>query len=333
MSDAQGAPKLGDDVPTPSIKATTAVILTHMRPTLARDLTRSLIDIEGLAPKDIVVVVNGVGGLDDEALEASVRMVRLPENLGPAGGFLIGMQKAFSDPHVQWAYLCEDDIGLLPLPSPRLAGLLDRIESYEGEHGAGKVGAVVAFGRSFMGRGSHTVNTVPAGNPAHALAPADVGSWGATVVSRAVYDAGILPDTTWYFGLEDFDWYCRVSEGGFEVLVDVEAARKVAPQQSTVGRQNALRARRPTDVDESWRAYYHARNSFAMARRHGNPGWHLWHLAYSARKVQSAQSNAERKAIAHGFYDGIRGRMGEHPRYGRRVGELPSTPDPEGDEA
>jgi hypothetical protein len=311
-----------NSAPTPSITGTKAVILTHMRPSLAQDLTRSLIETEGLAPKDIVVVVNGVGGLGDDDLEASVRMVRLPQNLGPAGGFLIGMQEAFSDPDVRWAYLCEDDIGLLPLPSPRLADLLARIESYEAEHGAEKVGAVVAFGRSFIGRGSHTVNTVPADNSPHGLAPADVGSWGATVLSRAVYDAGILPDTSWYFGLEDFDWYCRVSEAGFEVLVDVEAARKVAPQQSTVGRQNALRDRRPTDVDESWRAYYHARNSFAMARRHGNVGWHFWHLAYSVRKVQSAQSNAERKAIAHGFYDGIRGRKGEHPHYGRRVGEL-----------
>ena len=75
----------------------TAVILTHMRPTLAGDLTRSLLEVEGLAADRIVVVVNGVGGLDDPALESRVRMLRLPENIGPAGGFKAGMIEAFSD--------------------------------------------------------------------------------------------------------------------------------------------------------------------------------------------------------------------------------------------
>ncbi|HEY3895544.1 MAG TPA: hypothetical protein VGL88_09270, partial [Pseudonocardiaceae bacterium] len=91
-----------------------------MRPTLAGDLTRSLIEVEGLAANQIVVVVNGVGGLDDPGLESQVRMLRLPENIGPAGGFKAGMIEAFSDAETRWAYLCEDDIGLLPLPAPRL---------------------------------------------------------------------------------------------------------------------------------------------------------------------------------------------------------------------
>jgi hypothetical protein len=166
------------------------------------------------------------------------------------------------------------------------------------------------------------VNVVPPVGTSGDLAPADVGSWGATVLSRAVYEAGILPDTEWFFGLEDFDFYCRIREAGLEVLVDARAARRVAAQQSSAGREEALRERRPTDDDEAWRAYYHARNSFAVARRHGSPGWHVWHLAYSMRRFQRARDRAERRAIAHGLWDGALGRLGENPRYGRRVGEL-----------
>jgi GT2 family glycosyltransferase len=298
----------------------TAVILTHMRPTLAGDLTRSLIEVEGLAADRIVVVVNGVGGLDDPVLESRVRMLRLPENLGPAGGFKAGMAEAFSDSATRWAYLCEDDIGLLPLPSPRLSDLMDRIHA----RGVDRVGAVVAFGRNFARRGAHTVNVVPPEGTPQDLAAADVGSWGATVVSRSVFDAGVVPDTDWFFGLEDFDYYRRVSAAGYEVLVDGVAARQVAAQQTSIGREEVLRHRRPVDVDEAWRAYYHARNSFEIARRHGNPGWHAWHLAYSTRKLQRARSGAERAAIAHGLWDGMRGRLGENPRYGRRVGEIDS---------
>jgi hypothetical protein len=300
-----------------------------MRPSLAGDLIRSLLDVEGLAPDSIIVVVNGVGGLDDPGLEAKVKMVRLPENLGPAGGFKVGMTEAFADPATTWAYLCEDDIGLLPLPRPRLSGLMARIAAYDVHQ---PVGAVVAFGRSFIGRGSHTVNDVPPASTPYALAPTHVGSWGATVMSRRVFERGILPDTDWYFGLEDFDWYCRIREAGLDVLVDVESAQKVAAQQTTEGRRGVLAARRPTDGDEAWRAYYHARNSFALARRHGDPTWHFWHVAYSARKLQQAQSKDERVAIVHGLWDGVLGRMGEHPNYHRRVGELPSPRGPRDDD-
>jgi hypothetical protein len=42
------------------------------------------------------------------------------------------------------------------------------------------------------------------------------------------------------------------------------------------------------------------------------------------RKFQLARSGAERTAIAHGLWDGMRGRLGENPRYRRRVGEIDS---------
>jgi hypothetical protein len=231
------------------------------------------------------------------------------------------MRAAFDDPSIQWAYLCEDDIGLFSLPTPRLADLVSRAEGREGLSGR-PVGAVVAFGRRFMGRGAHTANLVPSvGDPCE-LALVDVGSWGATLLARPVYDAGILPDPEWFFGLEDFDFFCRVREGGFEVLVDGVSARAVAHQQTSVGRAGAHGSDRPTYERESWRAYYHARNSIILARRHGDPSWHLWHAAYSARHLQKATGYAERKAILHGLWDGIRGRSGENPAYGRTVGEL-----------
>src|SRR5450755_1485666 len=99
----------------------TAVVLTHMRPRLAGDVVRSLLEIEGLAPDHVVVVVNGTGGLDDPDLESRVRIVRLPDNTGPAGGFRAGLLEAFADPSTGWAYLCEDDVGLFALPAPRMA--------------------------------------------------------------------------------------------------------------------------------------------------------------------------------------------------------------------
>jgi hypothetical protein len=308
--------------PTVAPDGVTAVVLTHLRPGLAGDVVRSLIGDEGLPPARVVVVVNGEGGLDDPDLEERVRMVRLDRNTGPAGGFRAGLEAAFEDPGTRWAYLCEDDIGLFTLPAPRLADLLARVED-RGDRPP-PAGAVVAYGRVFVGRGAHTVNVVPRGDVPFGLASVDVACWGATLVARPVVEAGVLPDPSWFFGLEDFDFFCRVREAGFEVLVDAVAARQVAAQQTNQGRDDALRARRPTDDGEAWRSYYHSRNSFALARRHGRPSWYAWHLAYSLRHLQRATSRSQRVAIAHGLWDGARGRMGADARYGRRVGEFAS---------
>lgn len=317
-----------DEPPGPLVAGVTAVVLTFMRPRLAGDVTRSLRTLEGFSDDRIVVVVNGRGGLDDPQLEASIRMVRLPTNTGPAGGFRKGMEVAFSDPATTWVYLCEDDIGLFSLPAPRIASVLTRVDATRATNAP--VGAVVAYGRRFIGRGAHTVNVVPPEGRPGDMESVDVACWGATLVSRAVFEAGILPDPTWFFGLEDFDFFCRVREAGFAVVADGEAARSVATQQTSSGRDQAIRSERPGDADESWRSYYHARNSIELIRRHGHPSWYGWQLAYSARHLQKAASQAERSAILHGLWDGARGRMGENPRYARRVGEFdsPSPGDP-----
>ena len=303
----------------------TAIVLTYMRPRLAGDVVRSLLEVERLRGSQIVVVVNGVGGLDDPELEARVRMVRLASNTGPAGGFRAGIEAAFADPDCNWVYLCEDDIGLFDLPSPRIDSVLHRFEKLAGLHPS--VGAIVAYGRCFVGRGAHTVNVVPG---EASFTSVDVASWGATLVPRSVFEAGVLPDPEWFFGVEDFDFFCRVGDAGFEVLVDGEAARSVWRQQTSAGREAAFASERPDDSGEGWRAYYHARNSMELARRHGRPNWFAWHLVYSARHLQLARSRSERWAIVHGLWDGARGRLGENPRYGRTVGELGSVagPDP-----
>jgi GT2 family glycosyltransferase len=270
------------------------------------------------------VVVNGPGGLEDADLEKQVRMIRLGRNLGPAGGFAAGIDAAFDNPSTRWAYLCEDDVGLISLPCPRAADVVRRAQLLE-TAGAKPIGAVVAFGRRFVGRGAHTVNHVPPESSPHDLDRVDVASWGATLLAREVFDAGILPDPEWFFGLEDFDFYCRIREGGFEVLVDAVSARAVAAEQTSFGRAGAQGSDRPTNEDEVWRQYYHARNTIELARRHGRPSWHLWHMAYTVRYLQSARGRGERRAIVRGLWDGVRGRLGEHPQYGRSVGEWPDA--------
>ncbi len=318
QTDELGFCFVSDGVGNPdALGIVTAVVLTHRRPRLAGDVVRGLIEDEGFPPERIVVVVNGSGGLDDAALEDSVQMVRLEENFGPAAGFGAGILHAFGDPRTRWAYLCEDDIGLFGLPTPRVADLVVRLE---GDPHLAETGAVVAYGRRFVGRG-HSENVVPsAGGPR--LLPVDVAAWGATLLSRRVVERGVLPDTEWFFGYEDFDFFCRVRASGLQVLVDSTSARVAAQVQTTVGRDVAMAGARPNDSEEPWRAYYVARNFLHLARAHGSASWTAWHFAYSARRIQLASNTEERLATLHGLFDGMRGRLGSNPRYQRQTGEF-----------
>lgn len=312
---ATGAHRAGQRVPA----GVTAVVLTHMRPRLAGEAVRLLVEQEGFAPEKVLVVVNEDGGLHCPELENDVRMLRLPSNLGPAGGFRAGLEEAFSDPSTEWAYLCEDDMALLHLPAPRVASVLDRVAAWESNRW--RAGAVVPFGRKFVPRSGHSLNVVPPLGLPGDLAPVDVSTWGATLVSRDVAEAGVLPDSKLFFGFEDFDFFSRVRYAGFAVLVDVPTARRVAHLQSSAARESALRDHRPTDEEEPWRAYYFARNFFELARRHGRGNWAAWHLVYSLRRLQLASGREERLAIVRGLLDGGRGRLGINPRYLRTVGE------------
>jgi len=312
--------------PTPTVKPTpvgqgtgparvAAVVLTHRRPRLASQVVRNLLYAEQVPAARVVVVVNGEGGLDDPALEAAVRVLRLADNLGPAGGFRAGLAEACRDPDIAWVYLCEDDVGLFALPSPRVAELVARAEALADP----ALGAVVAYGRDHRGPFGHTVAHRVTG--ADGFEPVDAAAWGASLIARRVVDAGVLPDPDYFFGYEDFDFFYQLRAAGFRLLVDRSAAISAAGRESISGRAEAFAGERPTDAEEPWRAFYTARNYFRLASRHGTPLWTLGHLAYSARRLQLALSGAERAAILRGLVAGVTGGTGRDSRFVRTLGE------------
>jgi GT2 family glycosyltransferase len=290
-----------------------AVVVTHRRPRLATRTVRSLIDDEGFAPADVVLVCNGEGGLDDEVLEAAVDAVRLPVNLGPAGGFAAGLARAAAR-GAEWIYLCEDDIALFDLPRGRVARVLAALDQRDAS--GRPVGGVVASGRDLDRRTGITVPHVT--NTDGPLEPVDTAAWGATLVSRAVVDAGVQPDPSLYFGYEDFDFWYRMQDAGFALLVDTASAAALAG----VARDMLFDGERPTDSEEGWRAYYVARNFFELARRHGRWTWQVHHLGKSIRRYQLAADPVTRRAVVDGVLDGVRRRVGPNPAYRRDVGEI-----------
>lgn len=295
-----------------------ALVLTYRRPRLATEVVRGLLDHEGLAAQRVLLVVNGEGGLDDPLLESEINVLRLDENLGPAGGYREGLLHAAQTLDIDWLYICEDDVGLFDLPTPRLGGLLGRVTG-QGGGAAEPIGAVVAYGRDLDPR---TGITTPHRPGPEELEPVDVAAWGATLLSLDVVRSGVLPDAELFFGYEDFDFWLRMRRKGFRLLLDNTTARAVERSVLDAGREEAHSGRRPVDAQEPWRRYYEARNFFHLARRHGHLGWTLMHALKTLRRMQLSATSEHRSAAARGFWDGLRGRNGKNPDFLRQAGEL-----------
>ncbi|HEX2028178.1 MAG TPA: glycosyltransferase family 2 protein [Nitriliruptorales bacterium] len=299
-----------------------AVVVTFDRPRLATGLVRTLVEEEGFAADHVVLVVNGRGGLLDRSLQERIRVLALGENRGPAGGFRAGFRYALDNFDAPWVYACEDDVELLGVPTPRVQALIRRVEHLQ-DRDQQPVGGVVAFGRSLRRlTGTSRPRLVDGTDPS--LVPVDLSGWGASLISRRVLEAGVLPTEEWFFGFEDFDFWLRVRRAGFRLLLDVDAARVANVRYVFRVQDAAVRPHRPAPSDETWRTYYSTRNGFFLRRLHGHPGWAARNLAGTAHSFVRADSLERRAAIAAGFRDGLRGRTGRNDRYVRAIGEWPA---------
>lgn len=295
-----------------------ALVLTHRRPRLATEVVRGLIEFERIPPHNIFLVVNGEGGLLDPELERSVQVVKLAENIGPAGGYRAGLLHIAAVTSVPWVYICEDDIGLFELPAPRIGRVIEAVGQLPRSD---RVGAVVAYGRHLDRRtGLASVHKVTNASPR--FETVDVAAWGATLLSRSVLDAGVIPDASWFFGFEDFDFWLHVQKVGFAVLVDNESARVTSGRGVGFSREESFADERPNDAEEPWRAYYLARNFLELRRRWGTPRWTFWHLVKSARRLQLAPDGAHRRALVVGLRDGFLRRLGKNSEFQRVEGEF-----------
>jgi GT2 family glycosyltransferase len=277
-----------------------ALVLTYRRRDGASQVVRDLLEVEGLDPGQIVLVVNGDGGLADPVQESRINVLRLPENLGPAGGFARGLDCVRRKFPAAWVYLCEDDQGRHGMPSSRLGALIEGVERFERTCPGPPVGVALASGRHVdMRTGLTSRHEVRSST---SFEEVDYGPFWGALLSRRVVDVPILPDEAMFWWSEDLDFWLRVRSAGFRILLDVNAHRAAGNKGSS---------------DEPWCSYYMARNAFYLRRRHGGVRWTLRHALKSARRFQLAPTRAHRAAIVRGFIDGARGRTGRNPEFSR----------------
>ena len=293
-----------------------AVVLTHRRPRLASMVVRSLIEREGLLSRPS----RGRG--------QRVRGSRRP-NIGvqhPSRSDCRATSGRPVDSVPGWRLLsptppCTGPISARTTsgssPCPARGWPTSWVgREWRSQSPGRPVGAVVAYGRRFVGRGAHTVNLVPAaGIPEYELVPVDVASWGATLLARRGLRCRHRPRP----GLV-------LRTRGLRLLLPGPAGgiRRVGRRRVGSGRG------RSTDVGWASRGHRTATTDRRHARRGGRtitlgtPS--CWRGDTDAPRgtcgtwptrpgiCRRPRGRSERKAILHGLWDGVQGSLRGEPR-------------------
>jgi GT2 family glycosyltransferase len=265
-----------------------AIVLTFD----ARDaLARCLTAIAGQSrPPDEVLVVDNASAVPVDDLVAAVpgaRVCRLPENVGPAGGYAFGLDEFLGSDH-GWAWVMDDDC--VPAPDALFTQLV-----------AARGGEVVL------------ATTVDAATDAVRNAP---GWWG-VLLPRTVVETVGVPNAALFWWNEDTEYLqWRIPRAGFTVGRSEHARVKVSRTRAT--------AEKPLwkyYYEARNQVYYRL---YTQRPRPGEPVLRFrtrrvrWGRAtrsvskLATRAVVREREGRVRKlgAVARGTVDGIAGRLG-----------------------
>jgi GT2 family glycosyltransferase len=262
-------PRAGDHI--------VAMVLSHNAP---QSLNRCLaaIGAQKTRPAEVVVIDSASDPPIDAAslppAGAPVRVVRSDTNIGPAGGWALGLRDFLAGDH-QLAWLMDDDI----VPEP---DCLHTLATAAEESDTLSLWVPVSM------QPDGSVGTY--------------GSWCGILIDRRIVEAVGLPMEELFWWAEDTE-YChwRIPKAGFP--------RRVL--EDAVVRHDCIR--QGGDVP-SWKYYYEARNMLwyhlHIMRRVGRYPRNVAMLIGRAIFKQRTHRLECFRAIVKGLYDGARGRLG-----------------------
>ena len=241
------------------------VVVTFNRADLLRGMLAGLGALER-APDLVLVVDNASTDHTAEVLAAcdlpALEVVRMPENLGGAGGFHLGMQTAY-DRGVDRIWVMDDDV----VPAPDcLTVLLAQDEACLTSVREDVSGALVEKAATHF-----DLRTPWAIKPKRSMVETDFGTRAAMpalvevenvafegfMVRREVITAVGVPDPDFFIFYDDVDLALRARRAGFRVWAVRDA---VLVRQLSFDQQHDL---------AGWKGYYMYRNLFVVHARYG----------------------------------------------------------------
>lgn len=237
---------------------------------------------------DRIIVVDNGDGPDI----ADVEHVRSGDNLGPAGGFALGMDMARNSDYL-WLFNDDDQ----PLPGA-LKTLLQGFQSQD----VGAVGSWVESGHGIRPRGARWREREVKRGRADSLTGeygADVTTFSGLLLRGNVVERVGLPRADLFMMFEEHEYCMRIRDEGYRIRI------LRAPQVRALGlgsQQVSL-----------WRLYYRTRNHLRVCLDRKEYGAVWFWLVRSVRVILWGHPKhivGKLRVAVRGALDAIRGRMG-----------------------
>ncbi len=280
-----------------------AVVVTRNRRDVAVECVMRLC-AASVAPRYVVVVDNASTDGTAAALRAlgaEVDVLRSPENLGPAGGFALGMAKACRL-SCDWVALLNDDCFVEHDTLKRLLSVCVQAEPQ-----VAMVAPVVRHGGrevyGYLWRRVAVPLYSPVASPQSTVVDVDMVTFNGVLVRTTMICRLGVPRADFFMMWEEWEYCLRARRAGYRVVVALNARADHRTLGSTA---------RTTPV---WRNYYQARNHLRWALEDGNVADVI---AWGGRQLKlSVASLLRREAAVAGLWwrlrgavDAVRGRMG-----------------------
>lgn len=283
-----------------AVRVAAAVPTYNRREVLRKSLTGLLAQSRPL--DEVIVVDNASSDGTAEMVAAefpSVRLVSMPENTGPGGGYAAGLREAEARGH-DWIWVFNDD----DVPDTNaLAVMLDAVAGLPATTGIVGCGRRDASGAPYM-LGARWKNRHVPLPPTDVHGPplaVDVLSFSGSLMSaELVRDIG-LPRTDYFMMVEDLEYCLRARRASWSVYV--------LPQPLTISLNLGSVGQAPP-----WRGYYQTRNQLAMSLEHRSVPelwwWAVRNVKFVAGALRSDRRAERLRLRALGAWHGIRGVRG-----------------------
>jgi rhamnopyranosyl-N-acetylglucosaminyl-diphospho-decaprenol beta-1,3/1,4-galactofuranosyltransferase len=279
-----------------------AAITTFNRREVLRRCLSALVG-QTRPPDEVIVVDNASSDGTSELLAREfpdIRLVRMSENSGAAGGFAAGIAEGVRKGH-DWVWVFNDD----DLPSPdALATLLAAARLTPS-----RTGMVACARRTpdvglhpLGGRWQHRHRPLPPVPEQTLLVPAHVVAFSGTLVSASLVRAIGLPREDFFMMMEEPEFCLRARDAGWHTYV----VPRPLTTSMTMGSEES---------SPPWRGYYQTRNHLLMALGRRSPAEVAWWAERTLRLCAGALVSRDRPAErirlrARGASDALRGVVG-----------------------
>ena len=288
------------------------VLVTYNRPQLLLEALYALKHQTSAAA--LIIVVDNASDLETQSLLSStsgIDVVRSQVNLGGAGGFALGLQRAL-ELGAQWMWLMDDDA----IPDTTALETLEmRIDSVPGRIGAlcstvMEFGAVATMHRRYFDRNLGLERAVNCSAYRFGCDPCrvDTASFVGFMVSAVAVRSVGLPDAAFFLSYDDTEYSLRLGRSGFDLWL--------IPQSVIVHKRSRLNRLRSTEFGA--KHYFNIRNRIVVKRLYCRVGYvgalngALFGLALWLRSPRRFSVRAW-TTLVRAITDGLSGRLGPFP--------------------